>query len=45
MTFSTKYLSAHAVHYVWDNALLPAIEVGPGETFTVALRDASDRQL
>lgn len=45
MTLSTKYLSAHQIHYVWDNTLPPALEVGPGETFTVALRDAADQQL
>ncbi len=43
--FSTKYLSTHAIHHVWDNTLPPALEVGPGETFTVGMRDASDRQL
>jgi len=45
VTLSTTFLSSHAVHHVWDNSLAPALEVAPGETFTVALRDASDRQL
>jgi acetamidase/formamidase len=43
--FATKYLSAHQIHYVWDSALPPALEVAPGETFTVATRDAADAQL
>jgi acetamidase/formamidase len=40
-----RLLSAHAVHYVWDRSLPPALEVAPGETFAVVTRDASDRQL
>lgn len=42
---TAKILDAHHIHYVWDNALPPAIEVVPGETFTVTTRDASNRQL
>ncbi len=42
---STKLLSSHQIHYVWDNSLPPALEVASGETFTVALRDAADQQL
>jgi acetamidase/formamidase len=45
VTFSTKLLSTHQLHYVWDNALPPAIEVAPGESFAVAMRDAADQQL
>lgn len=45
MTFSERLLSSHHTHYVWDNSLPPAIEVGSGEIFTVATREASGGQL
>ncbi|MER3398102.1 MAG: acetamidase, partial [Chloroflexota bacterium] len=45
MNLAPRLLSTHAVHYVWDRSLPPALEVAPGETFAVATRDASDRQL
>src|SRR5437899_1547032 len=45
MTLTSKLVSSHHIHYVWDNSIPPAVEVGPGEAFTVAMREAADRQL
>lgn len=45
VTLSTRLLPTHQIHYVWDNALPPALEVRSGEIFTASLRDASDYQL
>lgn len=36
--------SSH-VHYGWDNALSPQLTIAPGETVTVACRDAGDGQI
>lgn len=41
----TKFLSAHAQHFVWDRSLAPALEVTPSEPFTVELRDAANGEL
>lgn len=45
MTAISKYLSAHSIHYVWDNSIPPALTVESGEVFAISLRDAADRQL
>lgn len=45
MTTTSKYLSAHSIHYVWDNSIPPALEVESGESFALSLRDAADQQL
>ena len=34
-----------AFNYVWDNALAPALEIEPGETVELHVRDASDEQI
>jgi acetamidase/formamidase len=34
-----------AFNYVWDNALDPALEIEPGETVELHVRDASDEQI
>jgi acetamidase/formamidase len=42
-TTAAYSLSAERVHYVWDNAIQPLVEIAPGETVTFETRDASDR--
>ena len=34
-----------AFNYVWDNSLEPALEIEPGETVQLHVRDASDEQI
>ena len=40
-----KHVPASPLHYVWDRTVPPVLEVQNGEQFTVATREASDRQL
>jgi acetamidase/formamidase len=37
------HLDASQVHYEWNNALPPRLEIEPGETVTFDTRDAADR--
>ena len=39
---ATHRLDASIVHYAWDNALAPRLEVGPGDTVVFDTRDAAD---
>lgn len=45
VTAAEKHLSVHHIHHVWDSSIPPALEVSSGERFTIATRDASNRQL
>jgi acetamidase/formamidase len=38
-------LRADAYQYAWDNSVAPALEVEPGETVLLHVRDASDEQI
>ena len=38
----THELDATTVHYVWDNAIPPRIEIDPGDTVVFRCRDSSD---
>jgi acetamidase/formamidase len=38
----THVLSSKQVHYAWDNALPPLLEIDPGDEVTFATRDAAD---
>lgn len=38
-------LTPEALHYAWDNSLAPALEVEPGDTVVLHVRDASDEQI
>ncbi|HEY6835760.1 MAG TPA: acetamidase/formamidase family protein [Gaiellaceae bacterium] len=38
-------LREDAFNYVWDNSIEPALEVEPGETVELHVRDASDEQI
>ncbi|HET8575723.1 MAG TPA: acetamidase/formamidase family protein [Methylomirabilota bacterium] len=39
----THQLEADQVHYEWNNALAPRLEIDPGDTVVFATRDAADR--
>jgi acetamidase/formamidase len=39
----THELDASQVHYEWNNALAPRLEIDPGDTVVFATRDAADR--
>lgn len=45
MTASGHTIHRHSCHYVWDNGLVPALEVAPGETITFDVTDASAGQI
>jgi acetamidase/formamidase len=38
----THHLTAETVHYAWDNALAPLLEIEPGDEVTFDTRDAGD---
>ncbi len=38
----THHLASERVHYAWDNALPPLLEIEPGDEVTFATRDAAD---
>lgn len=38
----THQLDCDVVHYVWDNAIAPRLEIDPGDTVVVHCRDSSD---
>jgi acetamidase/formamidase len=38
-----QHLDADHVHYEWNNALLPQLEIDPGDTVVFDTRDAADR--
>jgi acetamidase/formamidase len=44
-TGSLHELRPDAFEYTWDNSVEPALEVEPGETVLLRVRDASDEQL
>ena len=39
----THALDAETVHYEWNNALAPRLEIEPGDTVVFDTRDAADR--
>jgi len=45
MAGSIHELRPDAFAYAWDNALEPALEIEPGETILLHVRDASDEQI
>jgi len=38
----THQLDSDVVHYVWDNAIAPRLEIDPGDTVVIRCRDSSD---
>ncbi len=45
MTRSIHDLAPDRFNYVWDNAIVPALEVEPGDEIELHVRDASDEQI
>src|SRR6267143_179214 len=39
----THQLDAETVHYEWNNAIAPRLEIEPGDTVVFETRDAADR--